>query len=508
MAKEQIKFFIDNEETIYDELDQRLESLDQEIDLPDTVSAENIRNVYNEYYKHCADIFDKYNMDYDAFTTILVISEGDKSFREQILGRDEANQLLRDVIDIYGDEAYEILGCNSNSFEMSDIDGILSGENNQEYKEFYTKLLNQKCEQAYNLIQLSDILLSTRPEYINQELIENFLKNPEKKIVEYEIEEFIDRAPSTIINGNTVKALVNRLDSITRKSILAEIPPELFDVDFSRSLLEKSDDAFSDVFSIIPEQVKDRNMWEFAITKQESIIYSLPEQKIDLNMTDEEYSKWCNELVVNVIRNNPDNIQSIFDSLRDFQRTIEVCAEGSRLLQAEGDDVLRFLERIPEASRSIQIYETLLQKSEYIISKIPNETFEEGLSQEDYVTWINDIVTQKISEMEDINQLFCDQMPREKMTERVWNCLLDRCNETNGKKIRFGLSFVPIQNITKEMCERALTEIGFTQIEYIPSIDRKTDSISNDTLREEYEKWIEGFLKRKNRNTENGMKEK
>lgn len=492
MTKEQIKFFIDNEQTIFDEIDQRLKSLGQEIDLPDDVSAENIRDFYAEYYKHCSDIFDKYNMDYDAFTAILAISEGDKSFRELILGRDEANQLLRYVIDIYGDEAYEILGCNSYSFEMSDIDGILSGENNQKYKEFYTKLLNQKCEQAFSLEQLSDILLSTRPEYINQELIEKFLKNPDKKFFDFSIKEFIGTAPSAIINGNTVKALVDRLDNIMNTSILAEIPPEQFDADFSRSLLEKSDYAFSDVFSIIPEQVKDRDMWEFAISRESNIIYSLPEQKIDENMTNEEYSKWCNELVTDVIRNNPDNIQSIFYSLRDSQKTIEVCTEGARLLQAEGYDVQRFLEQIPEASRSRQIYETLLQKSENIISEIPNETFEEGLSQEEYATWIDDIVTQKISEMKNINALYY-KIPREKMTERVWNCLLDRCNETNGDKSRFGLASVPIQNLTKEMCERALTEIHFTQIMHIPSIDRKTDSISNDTLREEYEKWIEGF---------------
>lgn len=493
MTKEQIKFFIDNQETIFDEIGQRLDSLGQEIDLPDDASVENIRDFYDEYYKHCSDIFDKYNINYDAFTTILAISEGDKSFREQILGRDEANQLLRDVIDIYGDGAYAILGCNSDSFEMSDIDGILLGENNQKYEEFYTKLLNQKCEQAFNLEQLSDILLSTRPEHINQELIENFLKNPDKKIYDFSIREFLDTAPSTIINGNTVKALVDRLDNIMNNtSILAEIPPELFDADFSRNLLEKADYAFSDVFSIIPDQVKDRDMWEFAISRKSNIIFSLPEQKIDENMTDEEYSKWCNRLVVDVIRNNPDNIQDIFYRLRDSQKTMEACTEGAKLLQAEGYDVQRFLEQIPESSRSRQIYETLLQKSENIIGEIPNETFEEGLSQEEYKSWIDDIVTQKISEIEDINNLYY-QIPREKMTERVWNCLLDRCNETNGDKSRFSLSSVPIQNITKEMCERALKEIHYKQIESIPSIDRKTESISNDALREEYEKWIGGF---------------
>ena len=491
MTKEQIKFFIDNEETIFDEIDQRLESLGQEIDLPDDISAENIINFYDEYYKNCSDIFDKYNMDYDAFTTILAISEGDKSFREQILGRDEANQLLRDIIDIYGDEAYDILGCNSHRFEMSEIDGILSGENNQKYEEFYTKLLNQKCEKAYNLEQLSDILLSTKPEYINQGLIESFLKNPDKKILDSQIKKFLDTAPAAITSGSSLKLLVDRVESImSNASILEQIPPELFDEEFSKRLLEKSTYAFSEVFNLIPEGSKNRDIWEFAISKNNWMISSLPDKKIDANMTDEEYANWCENLVIDVLRNNPDNIQDLFSALRDSQKTSEVCIEGSRLLQADENHVEDFLEKIPEISRTRQIYETLLEKSEYIIKHIPEVSFEEGLSQEEYETWVDDIITKKISQMKNVDSLY---VPREKRTEKVWNALLDKCNKTNGDKSHFGLSYVPIQNITMEMCERALKDISDLQITDIPSIDRKLDTITNNTDREEYEKWIAGF---------------
>lgn len=492
MTKEQIKFFIDNQETIFDEIYQRLESLGQEIDLPDDISAENIRYFYDECYKNCSDIFDKYNMDYDAFTTILAISEGDKSFREQILGRDEANQLLRDIIDIYGDEAYDVLGCNSYGFEMSEIDGILSGENNPKYEEFYTKLLNEKCEKAYNLKQLSDILLSTKPEYINQGLIESFLKNPDKMISDLQIKEFIDTAPAVITSGSSVKLLVDRVESdIHDASILEQIPPELFDEEFSKRLLEKSTMyAFSDVFKLIPEESKNIDIWEFAISKNNWMITSLPDKKIDENMTDEEYSKWCEDLVIDVLRNNPDDIQGLFRSLRDVQKTLGVCNEGAKLLQAEGYEVEKFLESIPESSRTRQIYETLLEKSEYIIKHIPEVSFEEGLSQEEYETWVDDIITKKISQMKNVDSLY---VPREKRTEKVWNALLDKCNKTNGDKSHFGLSYVPIQNITMEMCERALKDISDLQITDIPSIDRKLDTITNNTDREEYEKWIAGF---------------
>lgn len=493
MTKEQIKFFIDNQETIFDEISQRLESLGQEIDLPDDISAENIINFYDEYYKNCSDIFDKYNMDYDAFTTILAISEGDKSFREQILGRDKANQLLRDIIDIYGDEAYDILGCNSYRFEISEIDGILSGENNPKYQEFYTKLLNEKCEKAYNLEQLSDILLSTKPEYINQGLIESFLKNPDKMISDSQIKEFLDTAPAAITSGSSLKLLVDRVESITfNASILEQIPPELFDEEFSKRLLEKSTYAFSKVFNLIPEGFKNRDIWEFAISKDNLMISSLPDKKIDANMTDEEYANWCENLVIDVLRNNPDNIQDLFSALRESQKTSEVCSEGSKLLQADEYHVQDFLKKIPEISRTRQIYEILLEKSEHIISDIPEVSFEEGLSQEEYNIWVDDIITNKISQRESTANLYL-RIPRERRTERVWNAVLDKCNETNGDKSHFGLSSVPIQNITMEMCERALKDIIDPQITHIPSIDRKLDTITNNTDREEYEKWIAGF---------------
>src|SRR5699024_4468736 len=116
--------------------------------------------------------------------------------------------------------------------------------------------LNQKCEKAYNLEQLSDILLSTKPEYINQGLIESFLKNPDRrKISDSEIKKFIDTAPAAITSGSSLKLLVDGVDAIiSEASILEQIPPELFDEEFVKRLLEKSEHAFSKVFELIPEQ--------------------------------------------------------------------------------------------------------------------------------------------------------------------------------------------------------------------------------------------------------------
>ena len=69
MTKEQIKFFIDNEETIFDEIDQRLESLGREIELPDDISAENIRDVYAGGLRGFGDT--KYIAKYTILTDII-----------------------------------------------------------------------------------------------------------------------------------------------------------------------------------------------------------------------------------------------------------------------------------------------------------------------------------------------------------------------------------------------------------------------------------------------------
>ena len=149
MTKEKIKYVLDNEDNIAEEIDEKLEELKElNIDLSDDFSAENIKGFYDECNKYFPEIFEKYNLDFEAFKIFVAIYGENKTFREQVLGIDEANQLLKDVIDIYGDEAYDKLGCNSRVFEISDIEGILSGSDIQRYEEFYKKLVSSECEKA------------------------------------------------------------------------------------------------------------------------------------------------------------------------------------------------------------------------------------------------------------------------------------------------------------------------------------------------------------------------
>lgn len=483
MTKENLKYFIDNRNPILNEIEQRLETAGQS-DVLEEITSENITELYDVCDQYCSDILDKYNLNFDAFKTIVAIF-GDRAFKEQILGKDEANQLLKDIVDIYGDEAYELLGCNNFDFEMSEIDGVLSGESNENYRNFYKKVLDSKCKQAYTLDELNDILLSTKPEFVNEELIEEFVKNPNKTISESEIKDFINDAPSQIINGNTIKVLVNRVDNIQDKSLLEQIPQELYDEKFSMNILEKSK-FNTDVFNLIPEKYKTKEIWEQAVSNNSNIIESLPEKKTDAKMSDQEYAKWSEKLVLEVISNNP----SLFSNLKDSQKTISVCNETAKLLT--NDKINGFIESVPQESRSMELYEILLEKSENIIREIPDESFIKGVSQEDYQNWMDNILTKKISQTHDIKELL-DKIPREKRTEKVWNALFDKCIEENVSTKRLGLQFVSIQNRTPNMCERALKNLGLEQISYVPTVDRKIDTISNKEEKEEYKKWLDGF---------------
>lgn len=501
MTKEQIKDSIDNINVVCDEIIKRFESLGKSTErLLEEITEENIENLYNEFNKYCPDILKEYNFDLDKLKIGLVFN-ADRITREQILGKDEANQLLRDIIDIYGDEAYSILGCNYNGFEMSEIDGILSGENNKKYEEFYTKLLNQKCEKAYSLENLSEILLSVKPQYINQRIIENFLNTPNRKISWLDIHKFINMAPTIITNGEVIKLLVERAENIgdydqDAQKVIIKIPPELYDEKFAKSLLEKAGERQSlNIFNLIPDKIKTRDICEYAVTKNNGAIFNLPSKKIDKKMTDEEYSKWCENLVLKMLRANPEKVTELFGKLQAWQKTPSVCYEATNLLPAGKNSGTKFLEMIPENCRTRKIYEVLSEKDENTIKSIPLDTFEEGVSQEEYDFWLEDVITRRISQTKNVEELN-NSIPRKMITERVWNALIDRCNETGENKEKFDLSIVPIQNITINVCERALRDIGDNQIKLVPSVDRKTDEVKDKEKRQEYKKWQSSLSKK------------
>ena len=205
MTKDRIKFYIDN----YNELSAEIGKVLENVEIQNSDPNNIINELYNLLLEHGKDVVEKYNFDTEALK--ILYSFQDIRARNLLLGVEEGNKLLRDIIDIYGDEAYHVLGCDYYGFEMSDIDGILLGEDNQQYKEFYKKVLKQKCSNVTSLEELSNILLSTKPEYVTPDVDSNFLDFEQgTPINTNSIMNFIEQVPAIAVDGNVIKKLVGK----------------------------------------------------------------------------------------------------------------------------------------------------------------------------------------------------------------------------------------------------------------------------------------------------------
>lgn len=386
----------------------------------------SIFELWEGYLKN-PDIFKQYNLNEDIIMLFGIIDEGLEEV-ESFFEKDKiAEELVRNIIDVY--------------------------ENgNEAYAALEALDLGEELFPILN-----DIL--TEPNQKNMELAIRILKE------EYDNAYRLDEISSTITSLNLLN---NNLDKIKD-----ELPEAYY--------LVKADSKESMI------------IWEQKLKEAPGFIYDLPDEKIVKDMPDEEYNNWKENLIISVLNENFDKL-SLSDVIDKMAKTTKI---WEKIIEVKRGDysIDVWINEIPRELYNRKIFELLLQESdersiEKVLNMIPNETFEKGLSQKDYSTWLDDIITRKISEIEDINKV---EIPSFKVTERVWNCLLDRCNEKNADVGKCSLRNVAIQNITKEMCKRAIQEIGILEVYYLPSIDRKTDLIQNEGTRETYKNWIEHF---------------
>lgn len=493
MTKEQLKYYIDNLDSFVTELEPKISSIPQEqLEIVDNLNMDSIKDyekAYEIYSEFCKDIFEKYQMNLEAFTTILSLQKSD---REIIIGREKNTQLLKDIIDIYGEQANNILNTNRYGFDISSLDSIVSEENDDKYRKFYRAVALNKCKSELTLSGLSEILLKIKPEIITEEFLQEALADIQNVSVD-QINEFIENAPAKVLNGNTMKTLLGKTKSIGYENldrIFQMIPPEMYDRDFATQLLEKVDQPYNmwTVLRNIPSEIRDREMYEFAISKSEWIAYELPEEKI-AGMSDSEYQKWCEDQIIGTL-NEKTNLNDVMLRLPEHLLTERICTEFVRKMP--DDDKYRISElfqRIPESHKNRAIYEEFIKKSPELICKLPEKTFEEGLTQEEYDKWAEETILRAISESTELERI-TDSLPRMRYSENVWNSLMDKATELGQKKV--SIKNVPIQNRTIEMYERALRDTSDLQIMYIASIDRNLDEVEPN-LRKEYESWISGL---------------
>jgi len=492
MTKEELKYYVDNREGFIAEITEGISAMPPEelnnVNNMERDTEEDYAKIYEVYLKYCPEVLAKYHMNVEAFTTIVVMGNSD---REAILGKERSHQLLRDVIDLYGEEADQLIGVNNYSFDVSSLDGILGGKEDEKYREYYTRLAMMQCQRQGTLQGLSEALLTIKPEILTPDFLEMVLSNAQN-VYMAAIVDFINSAPVKAVNGNTMKLLLERTEDINHQElgdILSIIPAEMYDEDFAMQLLEKVDQSnLGIVFGNIPDTLKDQKMYEYAISKKEEIAYNLPAEKFE-GMSEEEYQAWCENQILGTLHKES-NLPNILGSLPEHLLTERVL-QGfiERIPDGNSNAALDLLRSIPEERRSRTVYEECIQRSPDLVREIPEDSFEPELSQEEYDKWAEETILKAISESTELEGV-AKWIPRSRYNESVWNALLDKATELGQEKQ--GIQRVPIQNRTIAMYERAIREIGPQQIKYLASIDRNLED-TGLSIKEEYESWLSGL---------------
>ena len=499
MRKEKLKIYIDNLEQINKELEpkfpQESEFTVDELQEPKLV----IEKIYNHLSRTAKDILDKYDIDIETLKIIMCVKE-DKETRDTILGPKEGNELLQNIIDIYGENAYDIINCDENS--MSNINGILEGEPSAKYKEFYQNALERKCESARDFRELTNILLDTKPEFIKPEIVRNFIAKQEGTIPFNEIESFISETPITAIDGQTVKDLIQKANSISLSDVNNEwferMQPELFDEEFSKELIDKAEeDSVRKILRLMPKKAKTKEIYEIAIEKQKDAIYDLPEDNAFQQMTDEEYQEWYEKQVMSIMNNK--SSEYIMNMLRNLSKKhitpnlCKICAAGIVNIS----NVESFLKILPKESKTQEVYEILVNNDIRMIKTIPLENINPNITDEEYEKWAEQLIINKIK-TEEYSDLVIDSIPRERMSENI----LFQINESLYNSPNRGwvekqptTGLLPIYKRTMELYDKLLEHNMSlaTEAQNIPYIDKDIEQIQSEQEREEYKKWKAQF---------------
>lgn len=486
MSSTEIKYSIDNQEKIYEELEKIMENLPQETSerLEELFENGNIEEVYN--------IINSSNPN----SGITLPSLGLLAFlqnpklKDKLFSNEEYTNILKDIVDMYGERLSEIMDTNSRNFNMSYLDPLFSFDD-PKYSVAYKSILDKKLTSAFDVKEVIEVLKNSNTSVVSEDLIINFLENYNYSMNGSEIREFLQILPNSILqDGVIAKNTVEKMDNIFSgdEEILDYIPPNAYTPEFVSELLTKSEYNFDKVFDYIPTKLRTRDVWEIACNKYTHYLNQIPSNNIDPNVSQEEYTSWVEDLITRKIIENPENVLYIFSSLSDEKKTISLCQKVAESIFIRDTFAYnKLLKYIPEGSRTQLLYETLVAKSPHVLKDIPLESFLPNISQEEYDKWFENLISQCIFNAQDIDALYYS-IPRAKINERIWNEFLDRCIAENVDRRRASLTIVNFENLTPQMVERAMKEIDRTQLYYVPCIDQNLDDLYG-ARKEVYAKW-------------------
>lgn len=490
MSSNEIRYCIDNQEKIDEKLEKIIENLPQETSerFEKLFEDGNIEEVYNIINS----ISPNSNITLSSLK-LLRFLEGTE-LKDKLFSNEEYISIIKDLADMYGDRLSEIINTNSKSFNVSDLDSLLSLDD-PKYSEIYKSILEKKLASVFSIQDVIEVLKNSNTSVVSEELITNLLENYNYPMRGSEAREFLKTLPSSILQDGTIaKAMVGKISKIFYgdEQILDYIPSNMYDAEFVKEILDKSEFNFDKAFDHIPTELRTRDIWERACNNDTHYLNQLPNNNIDPNISQEEYTSWVEDLITRKITENPEEGIYVFLSLDDSKKTTRICQKVAESISLEDDykyNVL--LESIPESSRTQELYATLVSKSPRVLSNIPLQSFVPNISQEEYDRWFENLISQSIANVQDMDALYYS-IPREKINERIWNEFLDKCIAENIDRDRASLSMVNFENMTPQMVERAMKDIDVTQLYYVPCIDQNLEDLYG-ARKEIYAKWQASF---------------
>ena len=122
MSSAEIKYYIDNQEKIYEELKKIIESLPQETSerFEKLFEDGNIEEVYNIIN----GTFPNSNITLSSLKLLIFLQDTD--LKDKLFSNEEYKSIIKNLADMYGARLSEIMNTNSRDFNVSDLDFLLS----------------------------------------------------------------------------------------------------------------------------------------------------------------------------------------------------------------------------------------------------------------------------------------------------------------------------------------------------------------------------------------------
>ena len=132
MSSNEIRYYIDNQKKIYEEVVKIAENLPQETAerLEELIEDGNIEEAYNIINR----VSPNNSITLSSLKLLAFLST--PNLKDKLFSNEEYTSIIKNLADIYGNRLSEIMNTNSRSFNVSDLDSLLSLDD-PKYSEVY-----------------------------------------------------------------------------------------------------------------------------------------------------------------------------------------------------------------------------------------------------------------------------------------------------------------------------------------------------------------------------------